>query len=388
MVVLSRRLSFVSFPRITLVYDAIATFVLVLLIRLLVNGLKAIDSPSEKESPIPYFARNWKQWLADGIVYFAVSFGPLVIYMFWSKFAFGTTSPVSGQIKSWWGSLSGRVYGGSARTFEDFFGIGYSGDANAWHPVSTQLGFLAERWRGTYMQDVWRYAILLVVFALVFYGLMFINKNKARTALARLSIIPLLCGGMFQVFYYHMLGYSAYKEWYWVVQLVLIVLVVSLMIGMLYTAFRRWRLVRSVAWGLVAVYGLYLGTMYWSYLQSNMTHGEWAADAPYMDISAFLEQHTEPGSIIGMTGGGNAAYFIRDRTIVNMDGLINSYQYFQLLKEKEAGKYLADMGMDYVLANIGILNSLPYRGQYQQYLQPTGLRYGGKELSRYYASQP
>jgi hypothetical protein len=388
MVLLARQLSFVSFPRITLVYDAIATFILVLLVRLLVDGLKVTDSHAEKESPIQNLTRNWKQWLADGIVYYAVSFGPLMIYMLWSRFAFGTTSPVSGQIKNWWGSLSGRVYGGSARTFSEFFGISYKGDSNAWHPVSTQLGFLAERWRGTYMEDVWRYAIILILFALVFYCLLLIKKNKAKTALARLSIIPLLCGAWFQVFYYHMQGYSAYKEWYWVAQLVLIVIAVSLMIGLLYTAFHKSRLVRIGAWSLVTVYGLYLGAAYWSYMQSNMTHGEWAANAPYMDISAFLEQHTEPGSIIGMTGGGNAAYFIHDRTVVNMDGLINSYEYFQLLKEKEAGKYLADKGMNYVLANIGILNSLPYRGQYQQYLQPTGLRYGGKELSRYHAPQP
>jgi hypothetical protein len=66
-----------------------------------------------------------------------------------------------------------------------------------------------------------------------------------------------------------------------------------------------------------------------------------------------------------------------------MDGLINSYQYFQLLKEKEAAKYLSDMGMDYVLANIGLLNGLPYRGQFAIYLQPTEFRYGGKRLSHY-----
>jgi hypothetical protein len=225
------------------------------------------------------------------------------------------------------------------------------------------------------------------VFALVFYGLLFINRHKAKTAISRMSIIPLLCGAVFQIFYYHMQSYSAYKEWYWIVQLVLVVLVISLMLGMLYTAFHRMRWFRTVALALVAMYGAYLAASYGTYILNRMTHGEWAANEPYMEISAFLEQHTEPGSIIGMTGGGNAAYFIQDRTVVNMDGLINSYQYFQLMKEKEAGKYLADKGMDYVLANVGMLDSLPYRGQYQQYLQPTGLRYGGKELSRYHAPQ-
>ncbi|MGE5463835.1 MAG: hypothetical protein ACM3PS_10800, partial [Syntrophothermus sp.] len=94
------------------------------------------------------------------------------------------------------------------------------------------------------------------------------------------------------------------------------------------------------------------------------------------------------GSIIGMTGGGNTGYFIKDRTIVNMDGLINSYQYFQLLKQKQAGKFLADMGMNYVLANIQILDGLPYRGQYRDYLVRTEFRYGGKELAHYRVPQP
>jgi hypothetical protein len=388
MVVLARRMSFVSFPRITLVYDAVVTFILVLLVRLLVDGLKAAGSGSEKESPIRYFIGNWKQWLTEGIWYYGAAFGPLLLYMLWSKFTFGTSSPVSGQIKNWWGSLSGRVYGGSARTVWEFFGVSVNGDANAWHPVSTQLGWWAENWHGSYMEDVWRYMIILVAFALVFYCLLLINKNKAKTALARFSIIPLLCGAWFQVFYYHMQSYSAYKEWYWIDQLVLVILVISLMFGMLYTAFHKWRWFRIAAVALVAVYGGYLAVTYASYVQGKMTHGEWAANEPYMEIAAFLEQHTEPGSIIGMTGGGNAAYFIKDRTVVNMDGLINSYQYFQLMKDKEAGKYLADMGMNYVLANVGMLDSLPYRGQYEQYLQPTGWRYGGKELSRYHAPPP
>ena len=389
MLVIARVQSFIAFPRIVILYDAIATFILLLLPRLLAAGLKTANAtPSEKQSPIGVFLRNWKGWLVDGLWYYGVAFGALGLYMLWSRFAFGTFSPVSGQIKRWWGSLSGRVYGGSAKNFQSFFGVSYSGDSNAWHPLSTMFGNWAERWQGTYMQDVYRYAIIITVFAVIVYCLLLINRNKAKTAIAGLGLIPLFSGAFFQIFYYHMLGYSAYKEWYWVIQMVLIVLVFSLMVGMLYTAFRRVQWFKYLAWGLAAVYGLFLFSAYWTYIQSNMTHGEWAADEPFMDISAFLEEHTEPGSIIGMTGGGNAAYFIRDRTVVNMDGLINSHEYFELLKDKQAGPYLADIGMNYVLANIQILDSLPYRGQYAKYLVKTGLRYGGKELARYGAPQP
>ena len=67
-----------------------------------------------------------------------------------------------------------------------------------------------------------------------------------------------------------------------------------------------------------------------------------------------------------------------------MDGLINSYEYFQLLKNKEAGKYLADMGMNYILANLDILEGSPYKGQYTPYIEWTDIKYGGKDLMRYH----
>jgi hypothetical protein len=68
-----------------------------------------------------------------------------------------------------------------------------------------------------------------------------------------------------------------------------------------------------------------------------------------------------------------------------MDGLINSFEYFQLLQDKKAGAYLASQGMDYVLANPLILEQLPYRGQFMPYLELTGKAYGGKYLMRYHA---
>jgi len=116
-----------------------------------------------------------------------------------------------------------------------------------------------------------------------------------------------------------------------------------------------------------------------------MTYHEWKVTDPDNDIAAFLEANTEPGSIIGMTGGGNAGYFIHDRIVVNMDGLINSNEYFQLLKARNAGQYLADEGLDYILANSELLNQLPYKGQFAPYIEWMDIRYGGKDLVHYHA---
>ncbi len=386
MIAVARILAFENFPRMILVYDAISTFILIGLTRFIFVGLKTFEyDSSENDSPLTYIFKNWSHWFQEGIIYYAVAFGGLGIYMLWNKLSFGTFSPVSGQIKRWWGSFSGHVYGGPTRTELSFFGMSYGGDSNTWRPVSTWFGSWAEHLYKWQILDVWRYLIILTLFALLFYLILLINRRKAKTAIAQMGVIPLLCGSWLQVFYYHVLGYSAYKEWYWISQSVLVVIILSIMLGMLYQAVRKTQFVQRAIWAVAIIFGIYMGSAYWSVIHATMTYHEWSASDPYMDMTTFLEQNTEPGSIIGMTGGGNIGYFINDRIIINMDGLVNSYTYFELLKNKEAGKYLADMGMNYVMANLDILDGLPYRGQYDAYMEWMDRRYGGKNLVHYHS---
>jgi hypothetical protein len=98
-----------------------------------------------------------------------------------------------------------------------------------------------------------------------------------------------------------------------------------------------------------------------------------------MEVLPYLEENTPPGSMIGMTGGGNVAYFIHDRTIVNMDGLINSYDYFKSVQNGSAAEYLKKHGMQIVFANPRLLTLPPYFAQFAPYLSSYS-SYGGKDL--------
>ncbi|NOY98375.1 MAG: hypothetical protein GXP40_04090, partial [Chloroflexi bacterium] len=73
--------------------------------------------------PVVLIKDNWQRWLSESAVYYGIWGGALAVYMLWSKIVFGTTSPVSGQIKRWWGSLPGNAYGGPARRIHTFFGV-------------------------------------------------------------------------------------------------------------------------------------------------------------------------------------------------------------------------------------------------------------------------
>jgi hypothetical protein len=183
------------------------------------------------------------------------------------------------------------------------------------------------------------------------------------------------------------LKYAAHKEWYWVSQLVIIVLTFSLVGGILYTWIRKIPYSHIFAWLIAAYVGVQMGTSFWGAIREAMPYNHWEPGTAYMDIVPLLEEYTEPGSIIGLTGGGNVGYFIHDRTIVNMDGLINSYDYFQALQKRTGGEYLQNIGLDYVLANPVILDQQPYKGQFNAYLEPLNISYGGKQLMHYRAPQ-
>jgi hypothetical protein len=379
-----------SFSRTIILIDLGLTLLFFGISRLMFFGLQTDQSSASdpNEKPLTYFRDHWKKWISDGALYYGIVLGALGAYMVWSKFVFGTSSPVSGQIKQWWASVPGRAYGGSSRDVLSFFGLSYRTEENAWNPISRIFGNWAENmYRVLRIEDSWRYFILLALFAIVFYLILFVNRKRGKIAITHMSIIPLLGGAWLQVLYYNALKYAAHKEWYWVSQLVIIVLVFSLVSGVLYSLIRRVPYRHVFVWLIAAYVGINMGTSFWKMIQASMPYDHWSPDTAYMDIVPLLEEHTEPGSIIGLTGGGNVGYFIHDRTIINMDGLINSYAYFQALQTRRGGEFLQNLGLDYVLANPVILDQQPYKGQFNEYLEPLDIYYGGKQLMHYRASQ-
>ena len=373
-----------SFSRLIIFIDLGLTFLFFGMSRVLFLGLRTDQSLQRQEKSLDVLRTHWKNWIREGALYYGIVLSALSIYMIWSKLYFGTSSPVSGQIKQWWASLPGRAYGGSSHDILSFFGLSYLTDENAWRPISGLLGSWAEKMYNILpIVDVWRYLILLTLLAIVFYLILLTNRRKGKIALTQMSIIPLLSSAWLQILYYSILGYAAHKEWYWVTQLVVTVLVFSLMLGILYTWIRRIPYKDTLAWAFTAYVGISMCASFWTTIRNLMPYHSWSSDTPYMEIVPLLEEHTEPGSLIGLTGGGNVGYFIHDRTILNMDGLVNSYAYFQALQTGQGGEYLQSIGLDYVLANPVILDQQPYKGQFNEYLEPLKVYYGGKQLMRY-----
>ncbi|MCC6299146.1 MAG: hypothetical protein IT314_07600 [Anaerolineales bacterium] len=374
--------NFAGFPRTAIALDFAVTLLFFGSSRLIFIIFRTSPNTSEP-SPLLELRANAQTWIRDGLAYFGVAFGLLGVYMLWSKFSFGTFSPVSGQIKRWWGSFPARVYGGATRSPLEFFGIDYQGEGLAWTPIVNTLGEWAQRSTRMTAEANQRYVYLLILTCIVALLILFFNKAKSKTAVTQLSLIPLFCASILQAVYYHSSGYSAYKEWYWITQRITAVIALCLIVGILYSLTRKIQFRQYVAWALALWFGFTIGQDYWAGIRNVMRYDRWSADTPMMEIATLLEANTEPGSLIGFTGGGNVGYFIQGRTIVNMDGLINSAEYFHALQNGTAGEFLANIGLDYVLANPSILNRQPYDGQFNDYLTPTDILYGGKQLMKY-----
>jgi hypothetical protein len=375
-----------GFPRSAFAIDWGVSLVLILILRLATHwfGNQEIKIGA-LPSPLAEFQTNWKKWLNEGVTYYGILGGALAAYMLYNKISFGTSSPVSGQIKHWWGTLINTVYESPAPDWISFFGISFQSAFNAWQPVSSVLFWTAKLiyplYPGATTTDE-RYYISMFVFVLLALLILFINARRTREALTNMALIPLAAGCGIQILSYTTTAYGGVKEWYWISQMLFTTITASVLLDLILHPLRQIKTARFTFEFALIILSIFMAYEFGFYVKSIMRYNYFPADPAYraiLPILPFLEKNTPPGSIIGMTGGGNAGYYIHDRTIVNMDGLINSEEYFRALQNGKAPDYLKQRGVTIIFASPRLLALPPYEGQFAPYLENYS-QYGGKNL--------
>ena len=379
-------------PRMALIVNGGALLAWVGITRL---GVRYLSTFNEQKiiSPLQLFQKNWKKWLSEGFTYFGIVGGALGLYMLFNKVIFGTSTPLSGQVKRWWGSLSGNVYGGSPRDIHTFFGLDLSSDSdfNAWGLATEFISNMRDSltgWFGYSSKDAayWQLFIFIII---VIFIILLISRKRTIRASVHFGLLPLFVGSVVQVISYNAMGYSAAKEWYWVSQIIFTLLLTAIILDIFIRAVMRIHpLAYRLIWAGIALFAIIGVRTYFAQIAHLMPYGVEHEGHQYMEIVAVVEENTEPGSIIGMTGGGSVGYFISDRTIVNMDGLINSYDYFQAHQERRGDDYLAEMGLDYVFVNPLMLTDIPYKGEFEDRLGEPIANYHTKVVIKFYLTKP
>lgn len=379
-----------SFPRAILLLDGPLSLLAVLGLRWGLGWLVRRELPVPLGDPL---LQHWREWSANGLRYFVPVGVALVLFMLWSYTYTGTASPVSGQIKRWWGTIY-TVYGRPVQTVPGLFGIGSLSRDEPWSLLvyipkaatdyTTRIRGLPkdqERADRIYYRIFRRYAYGIALASLL---LLAINWRKLQKEVRQLILLPWFVACLVQLTSYTLTGYVAVKEWYWVAQMFFVVTLVGLVLEGAFHLLRLLRLPQAVPWGVVVLLSL---VVLFNFRARMLYLMPWKVkpekQQAYLAGIRELESRTEPGSLIGSTGGGILGYFIQDRTIVNLDGLINSNEYFQLMKAGKGFQYLDRIGLNYVFgSNYMLVFSEPYVNMFKDRLEPLG-DVAGSVLYRY-----
>jgi len=367
--------AFRGFSRAVLVLDWLFSLGLIVLFRVLIYW-KNHDHFGLQENNIRV---KIQYWFKSAAAYFLPLFGSLGLYMAANQAYAGSAMPVSGQIKRWWGTLPNTVYGRPIKTLSALFSSLFSSDPEGgpfWlltRPLRQLAGWLGEFFQiarnspgGSFMTAlVWIVLIAAVVTILA-------RRQPDFTLLSRrFALLPLFSGCVFHAVSYKATGYLHAKYWYWLGEMVLIVLFFGILWAI---SLKELESQTSSKWVLksavILVCLVLLGGFGYTILRDFPMNGETADLYDYDADIQFLKKNTQPGDVIGMTGGGVSAYLMPDRTFINLDGLINSSQYFESLREDHADEYLSQAGLDYVYGEeLVLLDSDPYRWVFSDHLK-------------------
>lgn len=375
----------INLPRAVPFYYAIGLTGLSLAGRFLWRGISANEQP-EGFSPLPYFRQNWVSWLKDGAVYFSIPGVGLVLYWLVNLSMVGTAMPVSGQIKRWWGSLPYNIYGNIPRSLEDLFGLDPI-FPQSWYLLTTRVTAWVSQLQGLIREadGPMTYWLILALLATIYLAFFFSDRRRSLAFIFTGGVFVLIVSAELQVLVFGAMGYAASHEWYWTMPSLALVLLAAHLLYLV-LQFIPGQAAQKTASVVVLLLGAWWAYDFSFYILQRMPTQASNPPPPMQDELALIEPFTEPGDMIGMTGGGGIGYFIKDRTIVNMDGLINSYDYYKAQREGRAGDFLAAMGMDYVFANETVLRDTePYTFSLRGYIQdiPGMQSYGEKRLLRF-----
>jgi hypothetical protein len=280
---------------------------------------------------------------------------------------FGTASPISGQVKHWWGTLADTAYKKND-TLLSLLGLEPGSGNSPWFILTTMIADAAVFVRNLFTpdsEDLPLRPFLVFVFALFVLIVYLLSRRDGYLARKSFSLlIPAIALGCFlQIAYYAATGYGHSRSWYWAAESLVLVMLGAVFSSMI---FEKVKELTKRTWPGYLLMLVAIGMLFFMHTRYLVNRYPFAVAAEaqdaYVSQVRTLERETPEGSIIGMTGGGETAYFIENRTIVNLDGLINSKAYFDALRSGTASQFLADMGMDYVFGNAYmLLESNPYR---------------------------
>jgi hypothetical protein len=378
MLILNSMGIFKAFPRSMVFYDWGLTIILIFASRTYFSRVFSEKGQQFLHVWLVWIREHLKRIFIDGIKYFSPGAIVMVVYMTWNKVYFGTPMPISGQVKHWWSTLPNTVYG-HPFNLKVFLSVSSSGNYGPWSLATTWLdkviSGLLTRYDKLSEPNYW--LVFVVSISLIVWGVSALLRSSRldwQEKIHRIGLHALLAGCLMQISYYLATSYPNPRTWYWVGEMLCIILFAAVLLEALSHFLINHRFKEKGILIVEIVLMVVLVFLNIRYLTSLTPWSEKAGrNEDYLADARGLEKYTPPGAVIGMTGGGTVAYFIRDRTIVNLDGLMNSAEYLKALQNDEGQKFLDAMGITYINGSEYMVTaSDPYMGLFKDRLKRIG----------------
>jgi hypothetical protein len=375
--------------RSVIVLFVLISFIFILCLRLLQQKNNSMAGAKPLPNFLNWIKGVWKKALVEGIAY-AIPIGVIIgIYCLINKLFFGTFTPVSGQIKTWWNTLPNTVYS-HPNTIISILGLSPNGNFGPWAIITSKVnnlsGLLLRIANVPDTLNSFIFILLTILLLFMIAAILKAQENRLGKLFFKIMAPAVLIGCLSQIAYYTTIGYAHTRSWYWVSEILVTILLVSVILDGLFTWIEKagkktsWVSI-SIVLVSIAVILFYHQRYITSFIPMKVAPGK--AEA-YLGEVHQVESLTPKGSIIGMTGGGMVAYFIQDRTIVNLDGLINSAEYFHALKTGTTTKFLDAIPLNFVYGNEYVVGvSDPYGEILKDRIREIGMIQGYESFTLY-----
>jgi len=193
------------------------------------------------------------------------------------------------------------------------------------------------------------FILLLATAGIIGYGLCKAGggtKISKTMALTFGAAAPLM-GGVMTGFYTVVFTRTSAGGWYFGTQCTAVLMATALAAFWLQLSLQA--KLGKRAFALICVLlPLLAGCQYLGYLNYRMKEMPNGTSAGFYRAATWIKENIEEEAVLAGTDVGLIGYF-SDRTVINLDGLINSYEFYEYLKRQERDKFLVKKKTDYLV---------------------------------------
>jgi len=208
------------------------------------------------------------------------------------------------------------------------------------HPVP-----ISGRIKSFYLSKNYIYLLAISTFYLlsiagVFY---FHLKSRSKQKIFPKAVFPLLQFCISIIFYYLLTPTFAIALWYYAPLLLLLIPALALVLSQLWQGEKSLSKAEGAGLVLLAVIWILCGFMIYTYPRSQ------SVIRLQNQVVLWIKQNLPANARLAAWSSGAVAYF-SERQTVNLDGLVNSPEYFfQYRRKGKAGEFIRKMNVDYVV---------------------------------------